>query len=751
LKLGTEESRVRNYLAATVVAALAVGLGSWTALAEGDPSAADQTWIATFEAEADEAMRGRGEEVLVEYKRLVAPYVDMQMEEDIRRIMEQRARALAIQNVRQGPRSADTSRPQRPIDGAATGAGAVTLVVRGEAAAVIVVPDNASRVTQYAAEELVAHIEKATGVKLPVASQSRIPSNVQSRIFIGPTAAAQARGINVSDLEPDAFLMRTYDRDLYIVARDREDEHPLSGNTRFSGSMFGVYELLERFVGVRWLWPGELGTYIPKTDTIVVTDRLNETIAPALRFRNIRSSWTRGHRSNERIMRMAFTDDGLRNYANDLSVYIRRHRLGMTERKPSTGHAFEGWWRQHGESNPDWFRMDGNGKRVGPTMCVSNPDLHNHILRTQWRGDTIRLGEADSINLCECSNCKAWDGPQPSRIPAWARHIYRPAASSDRYARFWLTIYNRGRQQNPNIKITTFLYQRYFPAPQSNIRLNPNIYGEFVQWGDPGFSFYPMPEDAHEWLKEQWMGWKRTGITMAYRPNYLYGGYAMPYFNISQMVDHFQYYYQNGMVGTDYDKLHGQWATQGPMLYVLMRLHVDPTLNADRVLNEYYEAFGPAANEVRRYFDYWQDHAMAHVRAGRLSQHDRLERTRIGATHELYRARDFTRAEQFLRDAAARVRSDAQGEYAQRVEFLRLGLEHAKLCARLSEAMADAPQQGSNDFRRAQQALRDLIAFRREHERTYIIDFGAMALYENNATRPGWSQWNINTLFPLDE
>ena len=50
------------------------------------------------------------------------------------------------------------------------------------------------------------------------------------------------------------------------------------------GTLFGVYAFLERFVGVRMYFPGALGTCIPKTERIVVTEgRVEE--APAFSVR----------------------------------------------------------------------------------------------------------------------------------------------------------------------------------------------------------------------------------------------------------------------------------------------------------------------------------------------------------------------------------------------------------------------------------------------------------------------------------
>jgi len=94
---------------------------SSVAFGEDDPRLQQpevQQWIASFDAEADDVMRGRGEEVMREYWRLIAPYEHQEMEPEVRRIMEERARTLAIQNVRQrhqpGTAPAVRERPTTP-------------------------------------------------------------------------------------------------------------------------------------------------------------------------------------------------------------------------------------------------------------------------------------------------------------------------------------------------------------------------------------------------------------------------------------------------------------------------------------------------------------------------------------------------------------------------------------------------------------------------------------------------------------
>ena len=65
-----------------------------------------------------------------------------------------------------------------------------------------------------------------------------------------------------------------------------------------------------------------------------------------------------------------------------------------------------------------------------------------------------------------------------------------------------------------------------------------------------------MPVAAFEWMKEQWLGWKKTGMRMGYRPNYLLDGYLLPHFETRQSGAFFKFAYENGMEGTDFDMKH---------------------------------------------------------------------------------------------------------------------------------------------------------------------------------------------------
>ena len=75
--------------------------------------------------------------------------------------------------------------------------------------------------------------------------------------------------------------------------------------------------------------------------------------------------------------------------------------------------------------------------------------------------------------------------------------------------------------------------------------------------------WFPRSPEEQEWIKQQWLGWQRTGATVYHRPNWFLDGYSMPHIYPHQFADEFQFYARNGMAGTFFDSLHGQWAAQG--------------------------------------------------------------------------------------------------------------------------------------------------------------------------------------------
>lgn len=615
--------------------------------------------------------------------------------------------------------------------GAAAEPAGVPIVAEGRAAAVVVTPEGAGSVVRYAAQELEYHVERATGVRLPVVSEAAVPPGVRSRIYLGDTAAARAAGIRVTELPAEGFALRTGDGALYIVGDDGRSD-PLDRDTR-AGTLFGVYEWLERDLGVRWLWPGELGTCVPKAREVTARP-VRETGAPRFFQRYLRPGL--GFQSTHPAL--GFTPKAAAEYARNQTIFLRRHRIGRSQ-PMSYGHAFTDWWDRYGEAHPEWFQLLPNGKR-GPakkgarfSMCVSNPELQAEIVR-RWkeRGAGQRFLNAvenDTLALCTCEKCTALDGPAP---PDYLK-FYSPKSKmigsrfvSDRYARFWLAVQQLAAKENPEVSVIGYVYFNYFQAPASGVKLNPHILLGYC----PSGGWYPRGPEEHAWMKAQWRGWRDTGARLFSRTNYFLDGYCMPFIFAHQFADDFQHAARNGMVATDFDSVTGHWATQGPNLYLLVRLHTRPDTAPDDLLAEYYAGFGAAAPHVRAYFDYWERFTMENRERTNKTFDDlgaSRWRTWARAAHAVYPPAPFAPAEALLQKAAAAAGGDA--EVKARVQFLRTGLEHAKLCARAAGLLSLADPAATPE--RGKQALKELLAFRRAHERDGIGNFNHLAWVED--------------------
>ena len=557
------------------------------------------------------------------------------------------------------------------------------------------------------------------------------PQNLK-RVYLGDCRGVRDAGINVDKLAAEAFVLRVKDDAVFIAGNDGGGD-PLDSDTR-AGTLWGVYEWLDRDLGVRWLWPGELGTHVTKTKTVVART-CDETIAPRLFQRRLRAGL--GFVSEHPAL--GFTSAAFKQFSEEQSVYLRRHRMGRSY-PVSYGHAFTDWWEKDGKAHPEWFQLLESGKR-GPnkkngrfSMCVSNPDLQHEIL-ARWTAKRppnattpgfINACENDILGLCTCTKCRALDGADPVDFLRFYPPNSKMAGSrfvSDRYARFWLGI----QQQAPaGVTVVGYAYFNYFQAPTSGIKLNPNILIGYC----PSAGWFPRSVEEHAWMKQQWADWRGTGARLFMRTNHLLDGYCMPFIFAHQFADEFHHAVEKGMVATDYDSLTGHWATQGPNLYTAARLHVRPEAAADEVLAEYYAAFGCAADKVKTYFDYWEhfstgsrekiDQTMESLQASRW-------RSWAKAAHLLYPPECFTPAKSLLAQAACVVGSDE--EAVARVNFLQLGLQHAQLCARVSEKLSLATS--TADQGEIKRAVDELIAFRRANERSGIGNFNHLAWVED--------------------
>ncbi len=629
---------------------------------------------------------------------------------------------------------------------------AVDLVLDGRAAAVIVVPDNPLPVVKAAAEELRYHVERASGARLPVVRETEAAAK-GPRVLVGACRAARELDIPPKRIAPNGFVIRHVGDRLFLAGDDSPGE-PFwiqHDNRTRVGTLFAVYEFLQRQLGVRWLWPGRSGEVVPACRTVRASG-WDEIGRPAF----VHARWRDGGPGIAGTAGWA-TQESRSRYLQDQGIWLRRHRFALGVNMDIT-HAFTGYWKRFGAAKPEFFNLLPDGtRRSDPTyyggdetlvsMCVSQPAFWQQIV-ADWKAARtsgspwVDASENDTPGKCTCPKCLSWDLPASgspahadARVAA-ARAAFRNGdrqwaeklgSISDRYARFYLEVQRLAQAVDREAVVMGFAYANYTEPPR-HVRLNDRVTIGIV----PALMF-PWTDRKRQAFRRQWDGWRDAGCTLMLRPNYMLDGHDLPVIFARQLGEDFSYAARRGMVATDFDSLTGQWAVQGPNLYVLARLHSRPTMPVNEVLDEYYRAFGKAEAQVRTYFAHWEAVSAAvteEVFAAAVRQ-ETSESESFALFHRiapyLFTPAVMARGRELLR--AAETAADGDSAACERVGFLEKGLRNAELTLAAQRAYAGYRKTGHvTPFRKA---IEDLDAYRKQVEPDGIANMGALRWMED--------------------
>ena len=626
---------------------------------------------------------------------------------------------------------------------------AVDLVADGAPQAIILISDEPTTAAELAVRELNYWVERITGTELAVVAYGDW-NGEGTVVAIGASPFTQERGLEVADLGPEgALIVATQD---YVALLGRDT--PPVDSVVWRGTYYAVMELVGRVFDVRCIWPGELGEVFTPRATLQVPEGRWTWETPLVVNRSLRNS----HGASSRDSRQAKLDEievqispeAWARLGGETDVWLRRQRMNRAS-AISFGHSFPTWWDRYGEEHPEWFAMKPDGQRPttggrGTKFCVSNPELRDAIFNEWYQAwqenpeanKVLRACPNDSRGYCTCDECRAWDAPEMAELTAAQIHSSPDAIVSDRYARFWSDLAERVVAVDPEARVTGYAYRSYRKPP-----VHGTVHTAVLVGYVGGEGFYPHEDH----LRDEWGRWSAAGAGMHWRPNLLHCGHGAPYVFARALGEDFKYFHDHGMVGTDFDSLGGAWATQGLNFYVLAELHSRPDADVEEVVQEFYGAFGPAAEQVAAYFDYWE----------RVTEDGpELLLERAGGTHSLTWGswfRDFIQlvphlytddalaaGEELLEQAEAAVADGTETDVA-RVAFLRIGFDHTRLMAAAVREMqlleAGDPEADEARLSAATEALR---MFREAHADSHAIPGYSLTAREltYKQTRPIW-------------
>ena len=354
--------------------------------------------------------------------------------------------------------------PQVPnrVAGLEPANGSLVLVRDGKPAATIVIGSNATHTVRYAVKELNEHLELSTGTELPVAEDGQPIKG--PTIQVGATELAERLGLSPRYLAPDNWVVSRAGQALLLSGGDSEyDPDPASNALLPFGTLYAVYEFLERVVGVRWYWPGELGRVVPEHTTLAVDGEVRWGGAPTF---DTRFAFNALHDEAD------FTH-------SDIWTWWRRMRWGALGGSPIGMHSFNDWPSRFGKQHPEWFALQDGGHTLtqegsmGGHVCFSDAhvlaqtiaDKRREFDQKPWqRYASVMPGDSMGLYMCRCEDCQAAVHPDK---PSGARH-------SDYVWSFVNKVAREIRKSHPGRIITCASYSDYSAIPE-NLNLESNI------------------------------------------------------------------------------------------------------------------------------------------------------------------------------------------------------------------------------------------------------------------------------------
>ncbi len=217
----------------------------------------------------------------------------------------------------------------------------VTLVKNGKPDFVIVTDKEAEnrmrgknktqKSIEPAVEILQEAFEKCTGVK-PEAVDVKDAAKYPRMIVVGDCSIARENGVDVSKLPPQGLAVKTFPKGIILAGNDSSlidgyNMKPLEGRGSSTGTKYAAYDFAERFLGVRYFFPGEYGTLWPEIKDLTLTP-VSYTDAPYFDTRG--GQWYLGSQTTGTPAGKKFWEPYLGKLTPKDDQFYDRWRMGST-------------------------------------------------------------------------------------------------------------------------------------------------------------------------------------------------------------------------------------------------------------------------------------------------------------------------------------------------------------------------------------------------------------------------------------
>jgi hypothetical protein len=450
-----------------------------------------------------------------------------------------------------------------PAAGART-TGLVRVVRDGVGLATVVTDANPSEGAARGAQDIVAYVAKSTGASLSTATLPVDPPGPdQTYIYVGVAGPGSDPSIPslLSGLDRDGFVIQPYLNTVTII-----------GPSQW-GTLNGAHDFLERYLGVRWLMPTDIGEDVPEHPTIVIP-RTSVRSAPTF---------------TERMLSPLHNDVGAGGAYPEQCEWAQRNKLqGLNYNAPILFH--HNLWslfpvEEFGTTHPEYYpksKPPKPGVQTGWQPVFTEPgtiDVAISKIKQYFAdnptADSFSLGVNDGNGFAEA------DPVDP--YYSWVNAVVAGVRADYPDKRFGLLAYN------------------VLETPPS-FPLDPSVVPFFTQdrmaWASAAV------ESSSKAVIDQWLA---VAAHLGFY-DYIYGApYILPrvYPHLAAAV--YSYAADKGIIA-QYAELYPNWG-EGPKPWIRAKLQWDAAADVDDLLNEWYErAVGAdAAPYLAQYYAHWEE------------------------------------------------------------------------------------------------------------------------------------------------
>ncbi len=448
--------------------------------------------------------------------------------------------------------------------------------------------EDASETTKWAAKELQRLVLAATGTEMIVTTKDATEADI--------------RLISDASLPHDGFELRIEKSDFIIAGNDSVPEGTWAIPSH--GTLWGVLEYAERFLGVRWLFPGPLGEDVPQGQMLRLDLKQPIRGAPSLATRS--------------LAYLGENDPGASHRRKPAIEWMTRHRLtnAMHPFVTGYGHAWDDYLKAADlEAHPEWKSSNSEGVRNGKVtfFCTTAPGLvelfAKRVIESMDRNpmrEMSSISPTDGGGFCTCERCKLLLTTDPHGKKNHAQAI--------------LTFYKQVGEfialERPGRRLGGFVYYNYQYPPPEAPKLPDNV---SLCWAPLNYYGYgllkPVYRAEFETVMKRW-----SEIT----PHFYYHNYStwMRSFHGAPLPVSLDIL-KRELPAAAQNKAWGArmigssaWGVNAPINYLLAKQMWNAQLDVSATLNEWLQrAYGPGWRHMRRLYDELDAKMLAHKEA----------------------------------------------------------------------------------------------------------------------------------------